>query len=201
MKLLEIFRFELTYQARRLLTWLYFTALVVASFLFVRGNYLADALYADFFLNSPFVIASVTIFCTLFWLVVAAGVTGEIAARDVETGMHPLTWTAPVSKAEHLGGRFLAAYALNALILLAVPVGVMLAVYAPGVDAEVVGPFRPAAYLMAYGVLALPNAFIGTAIQFACAALGRRAIGSYLGSVLLLFVAYGGIFAVMLFLQ
>ncbi|HET7230029.1 MAG TPA: hypothetical protein VFJ16_08515 [Longimicrobium sp.] len=201
MKLLEIFRFELAYQSRRLLTWLYFTALVAASFLFVRGNYLADALYADFFLNSPFVIASVTIFCTLFWLVTAAGVAGEIAARDVETGMHPLTWTAPVSKAEHLGGRFLAAYTLNALLLLAVPVGVMLAVYAPGVSAEVVGPFRPAAYLTAYGVLALPNAFIGTAIQFACAALGRRAIGSYLGSVLLLLVAYGGIISVLYFLQ
>ena len=193
MKLLEIFRFELLYQARRLTTWLYFAALAVVAYLFVRNNYLADALVAYFYLYSPFIIAAVTVFCTLFWLIVAAGATGEIAARDVETGMHPLTWTAPVSKAEHLGGRFLAAYILNALLLLAVPVGVMLAVYAPGVSAEVVGPFRPAAYLTAYGVLALPNAFIGTSIQFACAALGRRAIGSYLGSVLLLLVAYGGI--------
>ncbi|HYN80167.1 MAG TPA: ABC transporter permease [Gemmatimonadaceae bacterium] len=72
----------------------------------------------------------------------------------------------------------------------------MLAVYSPGMDAEVVGPFRPAAYLTAYGFLALPNAFVGTAIQFAWAALGRRAIASYLGSVLLFFVAYGGMFVV-----
>ncbi|HET7464237.1 MAG TPA: hypothetical protein VFJ82_23470 [Longimicrobium sp.] len=201
MKLLGIFRFELAYQLRRLSTWLPFAALAVAAFLFVRGAYLADALYADFFINSPFVIASVTVFCSLFWLVAAAGVTGEIAARDVETGMHPLTCTSPVSKTEYLGGRFLAAFALNALILLAVPLGVLLAVHAPGLDAEVVGPFRPAAYLTAYGFLALPNAFVGTAIQFAVAALGRRAIGSYLGSVLLLSVAYGGMIAVMYFLQ
>ena len=47
----------------------------------------------------------------------------------------------------------------------------------------------------------LPNAFVGTAIQFAWAALGRRAILGYLGSVLLLFVAYGGIFFISFFLQ
>jgi ABC-2 type transport system permease protein len=192
MKLLGIFRFELAYQARRLTTWLYFAALVVVAFLFVRGSFLADALYADFFLNSPFVIASTTVFCGLFWFLVAAPVAGELAARDVATGMHPLTYTAPLGKAEYLGGRFLAALTLNALILLAVPVGIMLAVYASGVDAGVVGPFRPAAYLTAYGYLALPNAFVGTAIQFAWAALGRRAIASYLGSVILFFVAYGG---------
>ena len=131
----------------------------------------------------------------------AAGVAGEIAARDVETGMHPLTYTAPVSKAEYLGGRFLAVFAINALILLAVPLGVMLAVYASGVDPEIVGPFRPAAYLTAYAFLALPNALLGTAVQFAWATLGRRAIGSYVGSVMLFGVVYSGIFAVMYFLE
>lgn len=83
MKLREIFRFELAYQVRRPLTWLYFAALVVIAFLFVRGNYLADALYADFFLNSPFVIVGVTVFGSLFWFLVAAAVAGEAAARAV----------------------------------------------------------------------------------------------------------------------
>ena len=201
MKLLEIFRFELRYQARRVLTWLYLVALVGIAYQFVRGNYLPDAMVADFYVNSPFIIAGVTVFCTLFWLIVAPGITGEIAARDVETRMHPLTYTSPVSKTEYLGGRFLAAFVLNTLLLLSIFIGVLLAVYLPGVDAEVVGPFRPAAYLTAFAYLMLPNAFIGTAIQFACATLGRRAIGSYLGSVLLLFVAYGGIIGVMKFLQ
>ncbi|HEX8905166.1 MAG TPA: ABC transporter permease, partial [Longimicrobiaceae bacterium] len=36
---------------------------------------------------------------------------------------------------------------------------------------------------------------------FACATLGRRSIAGYLGSVLLLFVAYGGMIAVLLFLE
>jgi ABC-type transport system involved in multi-copper enzyme maturation permease subunit len=201
MKLLGIFRFELAYQVRRLSTWLPFAALAVVAFLFVRQNVVSDALYADFFLNSPFIIAVVTVFCSLFWLLVAAGVAGEVAARDVETGMHPLSYTAPVTRTEYLGGRFLAALALNALILLAVPLGVVLAVYGSGVDAATVGPFRPAGYLAAYGFLALPNAFLGTAVQFAWATLGRRAIAAYVGSVMLFAVVYGGIFAVMYFLE
>ena len=199
MKLREIFRFELAYQVRRLSTWLPFAALLVVAFLFVRQNVVADQLYTEFYLNSPFIIAVVTVFCSLFWLLVAAGVAGEIAARDVETGMHPLTYTAPVRKAEYLGGRFLAAFAINALILLAVPLGVMLAVYTSGADARFVGPFRPAAYLTAYGFLALPNALLGTAVQFAWATLSRRAMASYVGSVMLFGVVYSGIFAVMYF--
>ncbi|WP_420125140.1 hypothetical protein [Longimicrobium sp.] len=201
MKFREIFRFELVYQLRRLSTWLPFAALAVVAYLFIRQNVVSDQLYADFHLNSPFIIAVVTVFCTLFWLLVAAGVAGEIAVRDVETGMHPLTYTAPVSKAEYLGGRFLAVFVINAIILLAVPLGVMLAVYASGVDPQIVGPFRPAAYLTAYGFLALPNALLGTAVQFAWATLSRRAIGSYVGSVMLFGVVYGGIFAVMYFLN
>lgn len=138
MKWLEIFRFEFGYQVRRLVTWLYFAALALVAFAFVRGNFLAEATYADFFVNAPYVIAATTVLCTLFWLVVGAGTTGEIAARDAETGMHPLTFTAPVSKADYLGGRFLAAFTLNALLLLAVPVGMLLAVHLPGIDPALV---------------------------------------------------------------
>jgi ABC-2 type transport system permease protein len=104
MRLGEIFRFEFSYQMRRPWPWLYFAALLVVAFLFVRGSFLADALYADFFLNSPFVIATATVFGGLFWFLVAALVAGDAGARDVETGMHPLIYTAPVSKAEYLLG-------------------------------------------------------------------------------------------------
>src|SRR6185503_4232574 len=48
----------------------------------------------------------------------------------------------------------------------------------------------PAVYLSAYGVLALPTAFTFTAVQFSLAALTRRPIVSYLGTVLF-FVTVG----------
>lgn len=190
MKFREIFRFEFAYQVRRVSTWLSVAALMGFAFLQVRGNYIYNARSGDYFLNAPFVIAAVTVFGSLMWLLLAAAVAGNAAARDVRTRMHPLTYTAPVRKAEYLGGRFLAAFVLNALILLAVPAGILLAVRSPGVDAELLGPFRPAAYLSAYVFIALPNAFAATAIQFSLAALNRRAIASYLGGVLLFVTAY-----------
>ncbi|HYG11374.1 MAG TPA: ABC transporter permease, partial [Pyrinomonadaceae bacterium] len=190
MKLWEIFRFEFAYQVRRVWPWLIFVVLLVFVFLFTRDNSLAEALYEDFFVNSPFAVAKNTVMGGLIWLLVAAVVAGEAAARDVATGMHPLTYTAPVNKADYLGGRFLAALVLNALILLAVQAGILLAVYSPGVDAGLIGPFRPAAFLTAYAFIALPNAFIATAIQFSLAARSGRAMASYLGSLLLFFMAF-----------
>jgi ABC-2 type transport system permease protein len=190
MKLWGIFRFEFAYQIRRAWPWLIFAALLVVAFLMTRDAALADALYADFFVNSPFSIAVTTVIGTLMWLMVAAAVAGEAAARDVATGMHPLIYTASLSKAEYLGGRFLAALVLNALILLAVQTGILLAVYSPGVTAALIGPFRPAAYFTAYAFISLPNAFAATAIQFSVAARSGRPMASYLGSLLLFFMGF-----------
>lgn len=190
MKLREIFRFELAYQLRRGSTWLYFAVMGVVAYLSIWGNFLDDARSDGYFVNAPIVIAVVTVFSSLMWLLVAAAVAGDAAARDIETRMHPLTHTVPVSKSDYLWGRFLAAFVLNALILLAVPVGIMIAVYSPGVEPEILGPFRPAAYLGAYVFIALPNAFVATTTQFSLAVLNRRAIVSYLASVLLFVIAY-----------
>jgi ABC-2 type transport system permease protein len=131
MKLREIFRFEFAYQVRRVSTWLYFAALVVFAFLVLRGIYIRDARHAETFLNAPSVIASATVFGSLIWLLLAAAVAGEAAARDVETRMDPLASSAPLRKAESQGGRYRAAIILNALILLGVPVGILLALLTP----------------------------------------------------------------------
>ncbi|KAA5541730.1 hypothetical protein F0145_20300 [Adhaeribacter rhizoryzae] len=155
-----------------------------------RDGSLSEVLYADFFLNSPFAIAKTTVFGSLIWLVMAAAIAGDAAGRDVAMGMHPLLYTAPVSKAQYLGGRFLAALLLNALLLLAVQAGILLGVYLPGVDAELIGPFRPAAFLTAYAFISLPNAFVATAFQFALAVRSGRAMTSYLGSFLIIFMGF-----------
>jgi ABC-type transport system involved in multi-copper enzyme maturation permease subunit len=187
MRLREIFRFEFAYQIRRPWPWLAFAVLVVFAFENTRAGVLPVTLPEDFVLNSPFIIASVTVFSCLIWLLVASAMSGEAAARDVQTGMHPLMYTMPVSKAEYLGGRFLAAFALNALVLVGVQVGIILGIYAGGVTPEIIGPFRPAAHIAAFALIALPNAFIATSIQFAFSLLSGRTMASYFGSMLLVF--------------
>ncbi|RAJ93236.1 peptidase M1-like protein [Larkinella arboricola] len=190
MKCWEIFRFELTYQLRRPWPWLFLVVMVVFAFFSTRIAILPVTLPQDFILNSPFIITSVTVFSCQIWLLLAPAVAGEAAARDRQTRMHPLLFTSPVRKAEYLGGRFGAAFALQALILLGVQVGSLLAVYGPGANPELTGPFRPEAYLAAYGFLALTNALVATSFQFAFAMLTGRPMASYLGSLVLFFLSY-----------
>lgn len=191
MKLGRIFAFEFAYQVRRPATWLFFVVLFFVAWSIIQSNYVPDARDGWLLLNVPLVIASTTVVAGMLWLFLAASIAGDAAARDVETGLHPLSYSAPVSKFEYLAGRFLAAYALNALILLAAPAGMLLGMIWPDVEPELLGPWRPEAFLLAYVLIALPNAFIGTAVQFSFAALGRRAIVSYFGSVLLFFASMG----------
>ena len=186
MKFGEILRFELAYQLRRVPTWLYFAVLLFIVFFQTTQTFLPDARSGGYFLSAPFVIAQITVIDCLIWLLMAAYVAGDAGARDAETGLHPLIYTASVTKADYLGGRFLAAFVLNAGLLLAVPAGVLIGLYSGWVEAPVRGPFRPAAYLTAYLFIALPMVFVTTAIQFSFAVLSRRAIASYVGAVLLL---------------
>lgn len=190
MKFRAIFRFEFAYQFRHVSTWLYFAILTVIAFLFISENYSYDARDGEYFVNAPVIIANVAVFGSLLLLLMTASVAGDAAARDVETRMHSLTYTTPISKAKHLGGRFLAAFLLNSLLLLAMPAGILLALRFSGVEPEIIGPFSLASYLSSYFFIGLPNAFVGTALQFSFAALIRRSTGSYLGSLLLFFTSY-----------
>ena len=190
MKLFGIFRFELAYQLRRPWPWLAMAVLIVFAVAVTRVGMLPVTLSQDFILNSPFIITTVTVFSCQVWLLVAPAVAGEAAGRDVQAGIYPLMYTSPVSKTEYLGGRFLAALVLNALILLGVQMGSILAVYALGVSPEIIGPFRPEAYLAAHGLIALPNALIATTFQFSAALLTGRPMASYVGSFALFFLSY-----------
>ncbi|MES2521864.1 MAG: hypothetical protein V4617_04115 [Gemmatimonadota bacterium] len=190
MKFWGIFRFELAYQLRRPWPWLFFAVLLVLSFLMSRDASLAEALFEEFLVNSPFAVAKTTVFGSLIWLLIAAPVAGEAAARDVATRMYPLVYTASVRESEFLGGRFLAALVINAFLLLAVQAGILLGVYLSGADPSLVGPFRPAAYLTSYAFISLPNAFVATAVQFALAARTGRTMAGYVGSFLLFFMGF-----------
>ncbi|QHT71524.1 hypothetical protein GXP67_35115 [Rhodocytophaga rosea] len=185
MKFWKIFSSEFAYGVRSISTWLYFAVLLVFAIVMNLLSTTNDGVYG----NAPYYIAGLMIAGGLLWLVMAAAIAGEAAARDVQMRMHPLTYTAPVMKLTYLCGRFLAAFAVNAGLILSLPVGVLLAFYLPGMAAEVLGPFRLWAYLSVYFLILLPNAFVATALQFTFAALSRRVMTSYLASLLLAFVA------------
>ncbi|GAB4036209.1 ABC transporter permease/M1 family aminopeptidase [Spirosoma gilvum] len=185
MKRWTIFRFEFAYLTRRITTWLNGALLLLFTLVMKLLITPGDGVYP----NNTFHITAITVIGGFIWLVIGAAIAGEAAARDVNMRMHPLTYTTPVTRLDYLGGRFLAAFAVNALLILALPLGVLLSFYVPGLDQEELLPFRPWAYLSVYLLIALPNTFIATAIQFSLASLSHRVMAGYLASLLLALVA------------
>jgi ABC-2 type transport system permease protein len=185
MKLWKIFSFEFAYLVQRITTWLYLAVLLLFTLVMNLLITPGDGVYS----NNTFHITAITVIGGFIWLVTGAAIAGEAAARDVKMRMHSLTFTTPVTKLDYLGGRFLAAFAVNALLMLSLPLGVLLSFYAPGLDQDELLPLRPWAYLSVYILIALPNTFIATAIQFSLAALSRQVMTSYLASLLLAIVA------------
>lgn len=189
MKLAEVLRFEFGCQARRVVPWVAMTALLGITYQIATQVYLAGARTGGFFFNAPFVIATMTVLGSAMGLAVTAIVASDAATRDVQSRMHPLLYAAPIGKAAWLGGRFLAAFILNAVILLAVPAGLLAAFLLAGADLGQLGPARPAVPLGAFVFLALPNAFVATALVYVTALLTRRALMGWLASALFFFAS------------
>lgn len=181
-----ICRFEFWYQARRPATWIYVVVLFCCTFV-AAGEPVQEYARADgSFMNGPFIVAVLTLFGTTLGLLVTAGVSADAAARDAQTRMASLVFTTPMSKESYVFGRFLAVFALSALVLSAVPLALLsMAVLTRG-NTDLVAPFQLATYLTPYLVWQLPNLFVTAAVMFSFAALTRRGMASYLGALLLL---------------
>lgn len=189
MKLWETFRYEVAYQLRSVSTWFYFLLLLVISFFMARDIFIEEMIIGGYSRNAPFFIAKIAVIAFLLGLWILAPISGNVAARDVETRMHPLLYTAPINKLTYLGGRFLAAFALGALLMVAVPAGLMGGALFPGEHSDLTGPLNPSAYINTYFLFLLPNTFVAVALMFAVAVLSRRSIVSFLVGVIIFFTA------------
>ncbi len=182
----EVFRFEIEYRLRRVSTWIYGGLLVLVPFLLLHA---LDGAGSQ--LNGPHSVFMGTLISGLVGMLVTAALFGDAATRDLETGMHPLIYSSSVRKAEYLGGRFLGAFALNAVLLLGIPLGQILGAAMPYMDPKMFGPFQLAAYVQPYLLLLLPNLLLVGAVLFALAVLTRQVLPAFMGSV--------GIFVLYLF--
>lgn len=185
-KTLEVFRFELAYQFRRVSTYVYFVIVAGICTPFMRMMSLGTHLDGTDF-NAPFVVTVTVVFGSMLALLIIAAFAGDAATRDVDARMTPLFFTSPVGKLPYLAGRFLGAFSLSALLLLALPLGTVVATWMPWAEPQTLGPFRASALLAPYLLFALPNALIATAVLFGIAALSRRMLASYAGAAFLFF--------------
>jgi len=181
-KWLEIVRFELAHQLRSRSTWVLF-GLFLLPLIGVTSDDLVEARSREILFDAPLPIAQGGLVMGLVALLVLAAVVGDAATRDVRTRLEPLMHAAPVGRAAYLGGRFLGAYIVAAMLVAAVPlVRILVPLAQPELAAGVVGPFRLTPYLQSYFLLMLPNAFVATALMFALATLVRHTLGSWVGA-------------------
>jgi ABC-2 type transport system permease protein len=180
MMLGEVFRFEVGYRLRQPTTWVYALVLLGIPFLLMHAingssNYL----------NAPVAVTQTSAILGSIGMLVTAGIFGDAASRDVQTRMHSLFYTSPAREAPYLCGRFLGGLLVNAVLLLGVPLGLLLASVMPYMPDGKFGPVNPAAYVQTYVLILLPNVVIIGAFMFAAAALTRQALATYLGGIAL----------------
>lgn len=180
----KIFTTEISYHLRQISTWLYLVVLFAFTFIMKTLVTTGDGIYS----NNTFHIITVGLTGGMIWLVISANIAGVSAARDVEARMHFLTFTTPIQKHIYLGGKFLAALCVNALITLSLPIGTLLSFYLLQSAGSELLPFSVLPYLNVYFLILLPLVIIATAFQFALSVFTQRASMSYFASFLLAFL-------------
>ena len=177
----EVFRFEIEYLLRQPSTWIYAAVLFGVPFLMMHA---LDGSSQD--ANAPQLLMTVGNGLGRIAVIVSAGVFGDAAARDVESRMYALFYTSSIHERDYLIGRFLGAVVVNAMLLLGIPLGLLLAAMMPYMPEGMFGPVQLAAYVQLYALVLFPNLVVLGACMFAAAALTRRAIATYVGGVVLL---------------
>jgi ABC-type transport system involved in multi-copper enzyme maturation permease subunit len=178
--LAEVFRFEVGYRLRQPSTWVYALVLFGIPFLMMHAINGSSQ-----YLNAPQMVANASAVLGGIGMLQTAGIFGDAAGRDVQWRMHSLFYTSPLRESHYLAGRFLAGLAVNAVLLLGIPLGLAVASVMPYMEAGKFGPVQVAAYVQTYLLLLLPNLVVIGAFMFAAAALTRQTLATYLGGVAL----------------
>lgn len=181
--LTTIARFEIRYLLRNPLVWV--TAALTFTLLFIgmcveefelgsEGGLVMNASYAT--------VRNYLMFSIIFMFVTTSFVANAVI-RDDETGFGPILRSTPITKFEYIFGRYLGAFAVAALLLLCVPLGIWVGSLMPWIDPASIGPNRLADHLYAYFLMALPNVLVHSAVFFALATITRSMMATYLGVI------------------
>ena len=184
--------FEFRTRLRRISTWVYFAIFGALAMLWMAaaGGALRNATVSfgssKTWIDSPYAIAQMFAILGMAALTVIGAVMGRAVQQDFEHRTESFFFTAPIRKADYLGGRFVGAAAVLLVILSSIPIGSVLGLLLPGIDPDRVGPLRIVAYLIPYATTLVPNIVVLGGFFFCLAALSRRMLPVYVASVVLL---------------
>lgn len=181
----HIATFETRYQLRSPLFIIAFALFFLLTFGSVTSDTIQIGGRGNGNVNSPYAIALTVVILSIFATFVSAAFVANVIVRDDESGFAPLVRSTRVTKRDYLLGRFAGAFLVAALVLAAVPLGMLVGSWMPWLDHEKVGPFVPEHYLYAYFVLGVPSLLVTSAAFFALATATRSMMWTYLGVIAL----------------
>src|SRR5579863_1982672 len=169
--LANIFLFDLATRLRRLSTYVYFVVFFGLGLLFtlMSGGAFATAT-VDFgtggkvLINSPYGLNAVITYISFFGIIITAAIAGQATYQDIDSNSAVFFYTAPITKLDYLGGRFLAAVAIQVLIFSSVGLGAWVGLLMPWIDKTRLGPQMAMAYFQPYVINVFPNLIFLTAI-------------------------------------
>jgi ABC-2 type transport system permease protein len=187
-----ILLFEVRQRLSRVSTWMYFLILFLVGGLYalILGGAFPGTGAVDLggkvYVNSPFLLNALISEISLLGLIIAAALAGQATYQDVDNDCDSFFYTAPIRKIDYLAGRFLGSLVTQLVIFSSVGLGLWFGLRMPFLDSARIGPERLMSYVEPYLILVLPNLLFLSAIFFCLAALGRKMLPVYAGSVLLL---------------
>ena len=187
----EFFKFDLGYQLKQPLLWIFAVILALMAF----GASSSDSIQiggaiGNINRNAPTVVAQLlTMFSLLSMLLITIFIAGAVL-RDSEVGMADMLFATPTRKWDYLFGRFAAGFVACLVIFAAIALALMLGPLMPWVDPQRVGAFSLHAYAWSFAVMVIPNLLFIGALLMLLAATTRSMLLVYVG-VLGFFVLWG----------
>jgi ABC-2 type transport system permease protein len=188
---LRIAAHELRYRFRHLQVYIYFGVFAAAAWLSVMGQAGAfgGGTFGQRLLNSPYHLAEGTLIASIVGVLIAMGFFGQAVYRDFHHNTAPLFFTAPISKAAYLGGRFAGSLLAVTFIMAGWPLGMYLGSLMPFLDAARFGPNVLEHYIRPFIIFVVPTLVFTGALFLSLAALTRRIMINYVAGVIL-FIGY-----------
>lgn len=184
--LVHVARFEARYQFKSPVFWVGCLMFFLLTFGSVTVDTIQIGSRGNVNLNSPFAILQTLAIMSLFAVFVVVAMVSNVVIRDDETGFAPIIRSTRLGKGAYLVGRFIGANLVALGVLASIPLGILVGVAMPWVDAEKVGAFHLAHYLYALFAFGLPTLLIVSAVFFAAATVTRSMMWTYVCAVAML---------------
>ncbi len=187
----HLFFFELRYRFKRVSTYIYFGIFFLLGFgAIYRGSFgggpmkfIATAGVGNININSPYALYYLITVMSHFGLLVTIAFFGNAAYRDFKENTYVLNFSYPITKAEYLSSKFIAAAVSTMFVFSGIGIGAFLTSLSPVVNPEKIGPINLFAYIQPYLTGVFPNVLFAGALFFTLALLTRKFFPVYTGMI------------------